>query len=50
MPQKEFGQTLLCTPIERRGDSYTINVYKPKLFPVAFVKGEDRRTSWVDNT
>jgi hypothetical protein len=48
--QKAFGETLMCSPIEETGDNYTIQVYKPTVYPVIFVKGEDRIRSWVDNT
>jgi hypothetical protein len=48
--QKAFGVTLECGPIEEIGDRYTIQVYKPSVFPVIFVRNGDRVKSWVDNT
>jgi hypothetical protein len=48
--QKAFGETLICGPIEETGDHYTVQVYKPTVYPVIFVKGEERTRSWVDNT
>jgi hypothetical protein len=48
--QDAFGQTMLCGPIERTGDSYTIYVSKQTVYPVTFVKGEDRVLTWVDKT
>jgi hypothetical protein len=48
--QKAFGQTLLCGLIEKTGDSYAIHVSKPSVYPVVFVRGEERITSWGNNT
>jgi ribonuclease HI len=48
--QKAFGMTLMCGPIEETADTYTVQVWKPSVYPVVFVKGEERVTSWVHNT
>jgi hypothetical protein len=48
--QRAFGETLMCSPIEETGDTYTIQAYKPTVYPIIFVKGEERVRSWVDNT
>jgi ribonuclease HI len=48
--QRLFGETLVCNPIQETGDHYTIQVYKPSVFRVIFVKGDDQIRSWVDNT
>jgi hypothetical protein len=52
--QEAFGQTLLCSPIEKSGDLYVIRVFKPSVYPVTFVRGEgkneERIQSWVDST
>jgi hypothetical protein len=48
--QKAFGVTLMCGPIEESGDTYTVQVWKPSVYPVVFVKGEERITTLVDNT
>jgi hypothetical protein len=48
--QKAFGTTVECSPIEETGDPYTIHVYKPSVYPVIFVRGDDRIRSWLDNT
>jgi hypothetical protein len=33
-----FGQTLMCSPISKTGDAYTICAFKPSLFPITLVK------------
>jgi hypothetical protein len=48
--QLAFGETLLCRPIEETGDHFAIQVYGHSVFPVAFVKDDERIRSWVDNT
>jgi hypothetical protein len=48
--QLAFGETLLCRPIEQMGDHYTIHVHRPSVFPITFVKGDERVRTWVDNT
>jgi hypothetical protein len=48
--QDAYGQTLLCSPIERTGDGYTVHVYTPKVFPVVLENGGQRTVTWVDNT
>jgi hypothetical protein len=48
--QQAFGATLMCGPIEETADTYTIQVWKPSVYPVTLVKGDERVTTWVDNT
>jgi hypothetical protein len=40
----------MCGPIEETADTYTIQVWKPSVYPVTLVKGNERVTTWVDNT
>jgi hypothetical protein len=49
-PQSAFWETLLCDPIEETGDIYTVQVCRPSLYPITFVRGEDRVRTWIDNT
>jgi hypothetical protein len=48
--QQAFGTTLMCGPIEETADAYTIQVWKPSVYPVILVKGDERVRTWVDNT
>jgi hypothetical protein len=48
--QKAFGITVECGPIEETGYRYRVQVYKPSVFPVIFVRNDERVRSWVDNT
>jgi hypothetical protein len=48
--QKAFGVTLECGPIEEDGDRYTVQVYKPSVFPIVFVRNGERTRSWVNST
>jgi hypothetical protein len=40
--QRAFGETLMCDPMEETGDHFTIQVHRPTVYPIIFVKGEDR--------
>jgi hypothetical protein len=48
--QKAFGMTVVCGPIEETGDRYTVQTFKPSVYPIVFVRGSERTRSWVDST
>jgi hypothetical protein len=48
--QKAFGMTVICGRVEETGDHYTVQVFRPSVFPIIFVKGSERVRSWVDST
>jgi hypothetical protein len=48
--QKAFRQTLVCSPIERTGDTYTIRADKPAAFQVILEKADKRVKTRCDNT
>jgi hypothetical protein len=48
--QKAFKVTLECGPIEEDGDGYTVQAFKPSVFPVVFSQNGIRTRSWVHNT
>jgi hypothetical protein len=48
--QKAFGITLECGPIEETGDRYTVQVFKPSVYPIVFVRNGEHTRSWVDST
>jgi hypothetical protein len=47
--QAVFKQTLVCSLLEKTGDTYVIRARKPTTFLVRFRRDRETLTSWVDH-